>query len=395
MTGVSSHAKWQHIRNKFRGLWTLFFNQWYNRQSAIGNRQSAIGNRQSAIGNRQSAIGKIKFCYNIFKKSADNQYIKSFRRLARALMTAAMACAAWGTAPAHAAISITETDADSFRYTTAPGWDFYGSQRDPVTNITSIRPLELTASSPGSDGWLRLTEVAQYQNASATYKTPFLPEEGLEIIFDYATYDGSSSTGADNIGFILRDGLSGTGYVSIYLNEFGGLSTQTHSPSGTCYVPCGHKPQSVVVRGASSVNRPLLESVQLSTGAFATTLGKISPVTPAAARTVRITISPASSAVPPTVTVEINPNDGTGFVKVIDALELTVAQNGLVPTTFKLAFEGYTGYETNKHEVRIKSARTLKALALPVPTLGQSTLGVLAVLLALLTLPTLRSRFKN
>jgi hypothetical protein len=57
LTGVSSNAKKQRIRNKFRSFWTLFFNRWYNRQSAIGNRQSAIGNRQSAIGNRQSAIG--------------------------------------------------------------------------------------------------------------------------------------------------------------------------------------------------------------------------------------------------------------------------------------------------------------------------------------------------
>jgi hypothetical protein len=103
-----------------------------NRQSAIGNRQSAIGNRQSAIGNRQSAI--IKICNNNFKKSADYyfSYIKSFRQLARVLLTAAMACAAWGTAPAHAAISITETDTDSLRYATAPGWWINGSAPNPA-----------------------------------------------------------------------------------------------------------------------------------------------------------------------------------------------------------------------------------------------------------------------
>jgi hypothetical protein len=58
LTGVSSHAKKQRIRNKFRKLWTLFFKRWYNRQSAIGNRQSAIGNRQSAITRiRRIALG--------------------------------------------------------------------------------------------------------------------------------------------------------------------------------------------------------------------------------------------------------------------------------------------------------------------------------------------------
>ncbi|MDR2128621.1 MAG: hypothetical protein LBP52_06100 [Burkholderiaceae bacterium] len=78
------------------------------------------------------------------------------------------------------------------------------------------------------------------------------------------------------------------------------------------------------------------------------------------------------------------------FVKVIDALDLS--NNGPVPATFKMGFSAATGGLYEYHEVRIKSAETLVNA---VPTLEQNALGAVAVLLALLTLPALRRRFKN
>jgi hypothetical protein len=105
-------------------------------------------------------------------------------------MTATMACAAWGTAPAHAAISITETDADSLRYATAPGWEIMGNAK--LTVPASI--------DPDSQGWLRLTENQLALGGTAVYDTVFSSTEGLEIIFDYAMYGG---TGADGMSFYL------------------------------------------------------------------------------------------------------------------------------------------------------------------------------------------------
>ncbi|MDR2129435.1 MAG: hypothetical protein LBP52_10290, partial [Burkholderiaceae bacterium] len=74
----------------------------------------------------------------------------------------------------------------------------------------------------------------------------------------------------------------------------------------------------------------------------------------------------------------------------IDAFSL--AGNGPVPATFKMGFGASTGGTASIQEVRIKSAKTLISA---VPTLEQNALGALAVVLALLTVPALRRRFKN
>ncbi|MDR2128378.1 MAG: hypothetical protein LBP52_04855 [Burkholderiaceae bacterium] len=315
-------------------------------------------------------------------------------------MTAAMACAAWGTAPAHAAISITETDADSFRYATAPNWTLLGTG----TAFSGVAwTPHLTANPAGTDpagaGWLRLTENVNLQAGTAVYNTAFSRAEGLQIIFDYVAYGHSSSEDADGIAFYLIDGstvsptlgsYSGSlGYVGVTKGYVGvGLDEWDNCASPPCN-PSPSQNQRVVVWGAAPSFPFLISPIYLS----GTALGQISTTQSdrSDARTVRITISPASSALPPTVTVEINPNDGvTGFVKVIDALSL--AGNGPVPATFKLGISASTGGANNIHEVRIRSAKTLVSA---VPTLGESTLGALAVLLALLTLPALRRRFKN
>ncbi|MDR2128046.1 MAG: hypothetical protein LBP52_03130, partial [Burkholderiaceae bacterium] len=359
-------------------------------------------------------------CNNNSKKSAGSQYIKSFHKLARALITAAMACMVWGTAPAHAAISITETDADSFRYSTVPpGWTLEGGSK--LSAVWVDRPLQLTAGpNPGDDaegqGWLRLTENAPTQRGMAVYNTAFSAADGLQITFDYAFHGNHNGKDADGMVFYLIDGSTTTpttgasggalgyslmssgvpdpgvtkGYVGIALDEFGNFSTPD---AGACpdLSICKANPQSVAVRGAGNLNSgfPLLKSVSLSSLG----LGKISTIQPdrSDARTVRITISPDSATLAPTVTVEIDPTGtGTNFKPVITALSL--AGNGSVPDTFKMGFSASTGYHDNYHEVRIRSAKTLVSA---VPALGQGTLGALAVLLALLSWPALRRRFRN
>jgi hypothetical protein len=329
-----------------------------------------------------------------------------------------MACAAWGTAPAHAAIFITETDADSFRYATAPGWTIFGDQSAAANMSSPTSPYgnnvwkpQLTAISvdnPGS-GWMRLTDM-DYQIGMTVFNTPISREEGLEIIFDYTMY---GSKIPDGIVFLLIDGdnsiiptlgafggpagyaselrvaAPGTtkGYVGIGLNGYGNFSSPL---VGSCSaaLPCKVEPQSVAVRGAGNGldigGFPLLKTVPLS----GTALGQVSTSDHSDTRTVRISISPVTSTEPfPKVTVEIDP--GSGFVKVIDALDLS--NNGPVPATFKMGFSAATGANASHHEVRIRSARTLVSA---VPALGHNTLGALAVLLALLTLPALRRQLK-
>jgi hypothetical protein len=255
------------------------------------------------------------------------------------------------------------------------------------------------------------------QRGTAIYDTPFSPAKGLEMTFEYAAYGGtggggSSGPGADGLSFYLIDGAApnnlgygggsgqtlgyvnaASGYVGIGLDEYGNFS-DVAPLSVSCPFPplCKRNPQSVAVRGASSKSFPVLESVSLPSKVPGLTVRTLD--NRADTRTVRVTISPVTSAEPfPKVTVEIiDPNTGD-FVTVIDALELTESLNGPLPATFKMAFGAGTGGYFNYHEVRIISTKTLKAL--PIPTLGQSTLGALMIMLALLSWPAVRGRYKN
>ncbi|MDR2127589.1 MAG: hypothetical protein LBP52_00760 [Burkholderiaceae bacterium] len=234
-----------------------------------------------------------------------------------------------------------------------------------------------------------------YQHGTAVYNTAFSSAEGLQITFDYAAYGGNE---ADGISFFLIDGNTTNptmgahfgylprapnvepgvtnGYMGVVLNEYAGCDSQPPTVP-----PCQYDHVAVVGAGSLYGGFTGLHAVPLA----GTAVGKIAPVD--RARIVRVTISPVTPAtLYPKVTVEIDPNDGvTGFVKLIDAFSL--AGNGAVPKTFKMGFGASTGARKHIHEVRIRSAKTLVSA---VPALEQSTLGALAVLLALLTLPALR-----
>ncbi|MDR2129242.1 MAG: hypothetical protein LBP52_09300 [Burkholderiaceae bacterium] len=250
----------------------------------------------------------------------------------------------------------------------------------------------------------------------AVYNTAFSSTEGLQITFDYASYDATvAGRDADGLSFYLLDGSTPTsslavggnlgyqpkelspgvtnGYAAIALDEWAGCGAAHPNPcinSDRVFIyGTGNPPPASFT--------PFRQLPSSGVSLSGTAVGKVAPVDRINdhARTVRITISPVSPATPyPTVTVEIDPTGtGTGFVKLIDAYTLTEALNGPVPATFKMGFGASTGATGNTHEVRIRSAKTLKAL--PVPTLEQNALGALAVLLALLTLPALRRRFRD
>jgi hypothetical protein len=307
-----------------------------------------------------------------------------------------MACAAWST-PAHAAFfSIDE----AFTNSTAPDWVLTGAAKLTAPSIDAE-----------GDGWLRLTETG-WQNGIAVYDKTFSSADGMQITFDYAT----ENTSAYGLAFFLVDGNtttvaigaspaghpnSGPGFTSDRLGytaltgRYVGIALDQWGEFGyTCGIPLNcRKPQSVTVRGVVPPNSPLapLHSVDLSDPAMFPTFGGVGIGSQRAkARTVRITLSPVSppAAPYPMLTVEIDPTGtGQGFVTVINALDLS--SNGPAPATFKLGFIAQTAGNGGNHEVRIKRKSTA------VPTLGQGVLGALAVLLALLTVPALRSHFRN
>jgi hypothetical protein len=137
----------------------------------------------------------------------------------------------------------------------------------------------------------------------------------------------------------------------------------------------------VAVRGAGNLNSgfPLLASVSLGS----TPLAQISTGDREHARTVRITISAAVPPATPTITVEIDPTGtGTGFVPVL--ADFSLADNGPVPATFKMGLSASTGDDNSYHEIRFKGVKT--GTTNSIPTLGQSTLGALAAMLALFAL---------
>ncbi|MDR2128122.1 MAG: hypothetical protein LBP52_03525 [Burkholderiaceae bacterium] len=253
------------------------------------------------------------------------------------------------------------------------------------------------------DGWLRLTETG-WQNGIAVYEKTFSSADGMQITFDYVTASGAAYA----LAFFLVDGNASVaigappaghpsdrlGYTAI-TDRYVGIALDTQGEFGyTCGNPIScRKPQSVTVRGVVPPNSPLapLHSVDLSDVAmFPTLLGRVGRSSRTDARTARITLSPVSppAAPYPTLTVEIDPTGtGQGFVTVINALDLS--SNGPVPATFKLGFIAQTAGSGGNYEVRIKRK------AIPVPALGQGTLGVLVVVLMLLTVPALRRRFRN
>ena len=158
------------------------------------------------------------------------------------------------------------TNSDSFRNSTAPGWQLGDSAR-----LTAGQP-DLT--DPEGDGWLRLTEAAADSKGYAFFQTPIDPAIGLHVEFEYAIYGG---TGGDGLTFFMFDGstpttsfqigaaggslgyaqtfrlLGGTdqqhgidkGFLGIGIDSFGDFSNPTEGRSGGP----GRVPNAVVFRG--------------------------------------------------------------------------------------------------------------------------------------------------
>jgi len=179
-------------------------------------------------------------------------------------------------ASAYGQFNYTET----FKNSTASGWDFYTGDSSPGPRLTSgAAPVagdpEFGKSSvidPTGQGWLRLATATNNQ-ANAAYFDSALPSANNNIVVKFSVAmwgDNGMANGGDGLSFFMRDasvpmstgayggslgyaqktginGLAG-GYFDVGLDVYGNYSNPTEGRQGGI----GSDPNAVVVRGPGS-----------------------------------------------------------------------------------------------------------------------------------------------
>ena len=246
------------------------------------------------------------------------------------------------------------------------------------TDTTS--PTPPFTPDPAGAGTLRLTPSKQNQAAFVLVRPVggISSTDGLVITFDFFSYNGSGTLGADGISFFLIDAtnnpvnagafggslgyanriepnglpLGGVvgGYVGVGFDEFGNYSNGNEgrnggSPNPT--LPDGRVPDAVAVRGSQasgyryiSGTTTLLQSIDQPNA--------INRLSPGVQRTAKITLTPNNQ-----ISVQVDFKDGAGFVTLVPPLSLnTIPQQGNLPPTLNFGFAGSTGTSTNIHEIQ-------------------------------------------
>ncbi len=248
----------------------------------------------------------------------------------------------------------------------------------------------LGAPDAANTGVLRLTTAStpvplddkRRQGTFALFNSALNTSNGLNAEFDFFAYDGTgggntppaAGTGADGISFFILDasqpspitagavggslgyaqqidanlpGIAG-GYVGIGFDEFGQFSNPQNfgNPAiGERSGGPGQRPQSVVIRGATTAN--INTSNPFLIGVNAPQPISISSETNRnnARRRARITLTPAG-----VLAVQISYAGGP-FVTVINNFDVAAAQ-GAPPAQIRFGFAASTGGQTNIHEIR-------------------------------------------
>ncbi|MFE0176824.1 hypothetical protein ACFWZ2_31420 [Streptomyces sp. NPDC059002] len=221
-------------------------------------------------------------------------------------------------------------------------------------------PLKACPDATGDaagQGALRLTSNKKDQSGFAVAKTPLPSKGGLKFTIDFAAYDPSTGNAADGISLMLLDGAAplpkaagkyggGLGYVGIQggylgvgLDVFGNFTKQGYGAGGAKE----RKPNSITVRGATSVDNPMVATYQ-SNRKLAVNEAKTRS---AAVRTAKVELSTAG-----VLAVSIDFHDGRGYKDVIEPVDLDeIKGQPKVPETFRIGFAGSTGYSTEIHEL--------------------------------------------
>ena len=237
-----------------------------------------------------------------------------------------------------------------------------------TTGANGNNPLD-----PNGQGVLRLTPNKNNQAAFVLYNNPLPTGKGLQITFEFYSYDSSDNpvvTGADGINFFLINGATNPttagafggslgyaqktnvpgivgGYLGIGLDEYGNYSNPTEGRNGGT----GFKPNAVALRGAEAAGYPFLPRPDGNNNF--TLPGQLafpnSPARPLAKRLARVTLTADNR-----ISVDIDfGGTGNNFVNVIPLSALSAIQPTVaLPSTLKFGFAASTGSSTNIHEIR-------------------------------------------
>ena len=245
---------------------------------------------------------------------------------------------------------------------------------DPSATLTS------GVSDPINNGWLRLTTDATNQRGYAYINTPFTPDLGLYIEFEYKTWrskNDNTYNGADGISVFLFDatktfsvgafggslgyanqntspGLVG-GYLGIGLDEYGNFAMASEGKNGGTSALA---PNSIVLRGPANHAQPYryLTSVQLQTNPSNNTNSidyntttSTRPTDATFFRRVKIYIDPIGTIANPKYRIRVlwrtTPTGG-------DTQLIQYDTTDPIPAKLKMGFAASTGGGFNYHEIR-------------------------------------------
>jgi len=288
----------------------------------------------------------------------------------------------------------------SFRSSTAPGMIFGG---EPSAFLTAAGSGYENGQHTGTpidaegQGYLRLTNSANYQKGYAISTAVFPSADGLSAEFEYYIYGGN---GADGISFFLFDATASPfvigsfggslgyaqttnptltpgvskGYLAIGLDEYGNFSNPIEGRQGG--IP-GLRPGSVTLRGKGNgdaltpENYKFLATRQMSDFPSIPLVGNGGMRTPNSAdegyRKVLMLMEPNTVEGGYNITVRITKGGSPmTTVTVIDHFHYAEP----APANLRYGFASSTGYQTNFHEVRNVTIDVLEKVVRTPPVAG-------------------------
>ncbi|SDK53151.1 lectin-like domain-containing protein [Streptomyces indicus] len=275
--------------------------------------------------------------------------------------------------------SAEEIASEKFTGTTVDESKWYGGPYDPkdptgyacLTAATGEQgPLKACGKAVGDkpgEGVLRLTTNERAQNGYVISRKPVGSRSGIKFSADFSIYKGGLRNQlADGMALMLLDGSApmptksgingwGLGYAKIEGGYLGiGLDVWGNFTSGGFGASGGLKertPNSITVRGASSINNPLVATYQSNR--------KLAPPEAQnrdqARRTAIIELSHEG-----VLKVSIDFHDGAPLREVIEPVDLDeIKGQPKVPDTFRIGIAASTGDYSSIHEIANVKLETL------------------------------------
>lgn len=229
---------------------------------------------------------------------------------------------------------------------------------------------------PVGDGWLRLTSAVSRQRGVAYFNAPIPTQQGLVVLFDYATWGGIGADGltaflfdgaigepgqpafriggeGGSLGYAnrcSRDGMLG-GYVGIGIDEFGNFSNDFECRNGG--FSGGLLPDAIAIRGPGNASALTDYPYLTGTGTLPESIDcprSLCPTRPTTLgpgrRQVMIAITPQAGTY--SIAVSMRMDDQSDFVQLIQPYTLPT----LPPATLKFGYTASTGNSHNYHEIR-------------------------------------------